>query len=117
MLFPAELRLGVRRHRDTLHGHAWVEHAGRAIGQQGLHAAHYRAFERPQRDVELLPSGFRLPPDCPNVLLISIDSLRPDHLGCYGYERDTMPLLEAFARRHGRVFDRAISSGASSLPP
>ena len=44
---PAVVRLGVRRHRDTLHGHAWVEHAGKAIGRQGLQAEHYRAFEQP----------------------------------------------------------------------
>jgi len=29
-------------------------------------------------------------PDC-NVILISIDTLRADHLGCYGYERNTNP--------------------------
>ena len=33
----------------------------------------------------------------PNVLLVSIDSLRADHLGCYGYERDTSPALDALA--------------------
>ncbi len=27
----------------------------------------------------------------PNVLLISIDTLRADHLGCYGYARATSP--------------------------
>lgn len=32
----------------------------------------------------------------PNVLLISIDTLRPDHLGAYGYDRETSPNLDAF---------------------
>jgi arylsulfatase A-like enzyme len=32
------------------------------------------------------------------VLLISIDTLRADRLGCYGYERETSPVLDAFAR-------------------
>jgi arylsulfatase A-like enzyme len=31
------------------------------------------------------------------VLLISIDTLRADRLGCYGYERGTSPVLDAFA--------------------
>ncbi len=32
-----------------------------------------------------------------NVLLITIDTLRADHLGCYGYERDTTPNLDRLA--------------------
>ena len=42
-----EVRIGVRRHRETLHAHAWVEHGGQPIGRTGLQAAHYSAFERP----------------------------------------------------------------------
>lgn len=34
----------------------------------------------------------------PNVLLISIDTLRADHLGIYGYERNTSPFLDQLAR-------------------
>ena len=34
----------------------------------------------------------------PNVLIFLIDTLRQDHLGCYGYERDTSPHIDAFAR-------------------
>lgn len=33
----------------------------------------------------------------PNVLLLVIDTLRADHLGTYGYERDTSPVMDAFA--------------------
>ncbi len=33
----------------------------------------------------------------PNVLLITIDTLRADHLGCYGYDRQTSPNLDALA--------------------
>jgi arylsulfatase A-like enzyme len=32
-----------------------------------------------------------------NVLVYLVDTLRADHLGCYGYERDTSPRLDAFA--------------------
>ena len=31
------------------------------------------------------------------VLYLDIDSLRPDHLGFFGYERETAPFLAAFS--------------------
>ena len=33
----------------------------------------------------------------PNVLLVSIDTLRRDHLSCYGYERETSPNIDSLA--------------------
>jgi arylsulfatase A-like enzyme len=43
-----------------------------------------------------------------NVLLITIDTLRADHLGIYGYARPTSPRIDALARE-GCVFDRAYT--------
>lgn len=47
------------------------------------------------------PAGFgERPPGLlarPNILLITVDALRPDHLGCFGYERPTSPHIDAFA--------------------
>lgn len=51
----------------------------------------------------------------PNVVLISIDSLRPDHLGCYGYERQTSPTLDRLAR-DGALFEDVVSSTSWTLP-
>ena len=51
--------------------------------------------------------------DC-NVVLISIDTLRADHLGCYGYPRSTSPVLDAFAKKSTQ-FARLINSGGSTL--
>src|SRR5262245_44197916 len=50
-----------------------------------------------------------------NVVLISIDTLRADHLSCYGYERPTSPQIDAFAQRGAR-FERAISSSGWTVP-
>lgn len=36
-------------------------------------------------------------PERPNLLVYLIDTLRADHLGCYGYERDTSPRIDALA--------------------
>jgi arylsulfatase len=44
----------------------------------------------------------------PNVLIVVIDALRPDHLGCYGYARPTSPTLDALAKR-GVLFADAAS--------
>lgn len=51
----------------------------------------------------------------PNVLLITIDSLRPDHLHCYGYPKETSPRIDRFAAE-GALFEAAISSSSWTLP-
>lgn len=50
-----------------------------------------------------------------NLLLISIDTLRADHLGLYGYERDTSPTLDRLGR-NGVTFTRAMAQ-APNTPP
>jgi len=51
----------------------------------------------------------------PNVLVIGIDTLRADRLGCYGYGRPTSPHLDALARE-SVLFERAISQSPWTLP-
>jgi len=51
----------------------------------------------------------------PNVLLISLDTLRADHVGCYGYERDTTPFLDEFAASAVR-FESAFVNTHSTAP-
>lgn len=51
----------------------------------------------------------------PNILMISIDSLRADHLGCYGYSRDTSPNIDRLAKE-GILFSQAISPSSWTLP-
>ena len=50
-----------------------------------------------------------------NLLLITVDTLRADHLGCYGYERATSPNLDALAKESLR-FTRAQSPRAKTTP-
>ncbi len=49
----------------------------------------------------------------PNVLLISIDTLRADHLGTYGYARPTSPNIDRFAE-DAVVFLRAFSQASKT---
>ena len=47
-------------------------------------------------------------------VLISIDTLRADHLGCYGYPRPTSPFLDELARR-ATLFEEAYAPYPSTL--
>jgi choline-sulfatase len=53
--------------------------------------------------------------DGEHVILISIDTLRRDHVGLYGYSRPTTPNLDAFAQR-AIVFDDAIAAHTNTGP-
>jgi len=53
-------------------------------------------------------------PERPNVLLISLDTLRADHLGCYGYPRETSPFLDRLAAQ-SILFERAFTPAAWTL--
>ena len=50
-----------------------------------------------------------------NVLVISIDTLRPDHLASYGYSRVTSPTIDALAGR-GVTFEQAFAPRGSTWP-
>ena len=50
-----------------------------------------------------------------SVILISLDTLRADHLGAYGYARPTSPNLDALAAS-GVVFEMALAQASSTLP-
>lgn len=60
------------------------------------------------------PDRARLPPNAPNVLLISIDTLRADRLGFYGCPKPTSPFLDAFAAG-AVVFEHAEGSAPWTL--
>ncbi|MBI5863284.1 MAG: sulfatase [Planctomycetes bacterium] len=51
----------------------------------------------------------------PPIILITLDTVRADHLSCYGYFRETTPALAAFASE-AVVFDRAYAPIATTLP-
>lgn len=54
-------------------------------------------------------------PRRPNIVLITIDTLRADHLGSYGYARADTPVLDALAR-DGVRFSEVIAQAPLTLP-
>ncbi|RJP14547.1 MAG: hypothetical protein C4520_21315 [Candidatus Abyssobacteria bacterium SURF_5] len=60
------------------------------------------------------PSPRRAPEDI-NVILLTVDSLRADHLSCYGHNRATSPNIDALAER-GVLFRRVFSQSAWTVP-
>jgi arylsulfatase A-like enzyme len=58
---------------------------------------------------------WRWQPSSPNVILISIDTCRADHLGCYGFARRTTPNIDAIAEQ-AILFENAVSPIPLTLP-
>lgn len=50
-----------------------------------------------------------------NIVVITIDTLRADHLGCYGYPRPTSPRLDAFAADNV-MFENVACQSSQTLP-
>ncbi len=65
----------------------------------------------------LVLGGCRKVAPCPgcNVVLISVDTLRADHVGAYGYAKPTTPNIDRLAER-SVVFERAISQSSWTRP-
>jgi arylsulfatase A-like enzyme len=68
------------------------------------------------------PQSVELPPAPRGVLLISVDSLRADHLSCYGYRSatrpdvPTSPVVDAELAAHGVLFETAVSTTSWTVP-
>ncbi|MBW2554928.1 MAG: sulfatase-like hydrolase/transferase [Deltaproteobacteria bacterium] len=50
-----------------------------------------------------------------NIVLITIDALRADHLSCYGYVRKTSPNIDKIADK-GFIFKRAVAPSSYTVP-
>ncbi|MEE4272861.1 MAG: sulfatase [Thermoanaerobaculales bacterium] len=52
----------------------------------------------------------------PNVVLISVDTLRADHMSLYGYPRPTTPEIDRWADERAIVFETAVAPSPWTLP-
>ncbi len=84
----------------------------------GCGPANERDPETRQRD-EPIPTVKSTAPEQParrpNVVLISLDTVRPDHLGCYGYSKPTSPNIDGLAAQ-GVVFTNCRAQATWTLP-
>src|SRR3984893_10583205 len=60
-------------------------------------------------------TAFAAPVAAPNVVLITIDTLRAEHIGCYGYGQIRTPNIDALAA-DGARFERAYTAVPVTLP-
>ncbi len=88
---------------------AAIDYAHRAVVGATL-----LALTLPSTACDRLESTFRRD-DRPDVVLVVIDTLRPDHLSTYGYERETDRALSTIART-SVVFDNAFASAPKTIP-
>jgi arylsulfatase A-like enzyme len=51
----------------------------------------------------------------PNIIVVSLDTTRPDHLGAYGYDRPISPAIDRLARS-GATFERAVATSSWTIP-
>jgi len=73
----------------------------------------FRPEKDPARTIDGLWAGRGV--DKPNVILITLDTTRADHLGCYGYPGAKTPRLDALARK-GALFEQAATTAPLTLP-
>jgi arylsulfatase A-like enzyme len=110
-LFQREITLGPER--NLAFNHKKIDlgpYAGREVALDLL--------TRGQPDSMALwfnPIIFRPQPEPRNVILISLDTLRGDHLGCYGYGRDTSPNMDKLAA-DGVIFLNSFAASPWTLP-
>ena len=94
-------------------------HAG--MTQRGRRPAAPDPPRRPRRAglvlaaLAVLAGGCRRTPAAPNLVLITVDTLRADHTTPYGYGRETTPVLSRLARE-GVVVERAYAPMATTGP-
>ncbi len=64
------------------------------------------------------PASLRTPPAAGrprNVIVYLVDTLRADHVGCYGYGRPVSPRIDAFAR-HATLFRHTVAQSSWTRP-
>ena len=81
----------------------------------GIDQSPFDEIEPPAAPEALIAVGAPLRRDRPNLVLISIDTLRADRLGAYGHDRPTSPTIDRFAA-DAVLFENAVSQAPVTAP-
>ncbi len=84
-----------------------------ALGLAGCDEARREATKQPSSTTSGTDASQA--PQARNLVLVSLDTLRADHMGLYGYERPTTPNLDRFAEG-AAVFESAHANASSTRP-
>jgi arylsulfatase A-like enzyme len=110
-LMRHRLRGSFKRRQGMLPNHqAWALAAAAfaAVAGVGIFAA------RPSWPGMAVRAAAASPAHGPNIVFITLDTVRADHLSSYGYSRSTTPLLDRLARQ-GVLFENAIAPTSWTL--
>lgn len=88
---------------------------GRGQGSAPRQVARLSSFDGAVALLCLTAFGCQAPPPRWNVLLVSLDTTRADHIGCYGDEQARTPNIDALASR-GVLFEDAVAPAPITLP-
>lgn len=99
LLLIVDLTVGKKWSGLFLEGVAWRAVAAVLAVSALLNVASWLWFNRLQKNLS----------DRPNVLILVVDALRADHVGCLGYERNTTPFIDSLAA-DGVLFTQAVSN-------
>lgn len=91
----------------------WLTGVGSALTAVGLHAC--GQSQPVSLQPPLLPFADSPPPDRPNLVVFLADTLRADHLSCYGYPTKTSPVVDRLAES-GVLFENTHSGSTWTKP-
>ncbi|MFQ5511793.1 MAG: sulfatase [Candidatus Krumholzibacteriia bacterium] len=98
----------------ALYGASWF--AGpQKTGSEGLATSSPLEVLRSEASSRFAIRSTGFPASRWNILLLTVDTLRADHLGCYGYERNTSPRIDALAET-GVRFTHALCQRPKTSP-
>jgi len=104
-------RIARRRKVDARASLRWIRNAALLLG--ALSIAGGFAVRNPSRFISSGSAGKAS--SKPNIILISLDTVRADHTSVYGYDRDTTPNLRRFAAE-STLYRNAISAASWTAP-
>lgn len=110
LLLSAGLEAARRRWRRVTPAAVWCSAVVISLAVMTPAFCRYQASHEPPPEIHIFTAGPR-----PNILLVTLDTLRADYVRCYGHPWIETPALDALAA-HGIAFDAAISQAPSTTP-